>query len=200
MPNWFYFTVNVSGEKKDVEQFMENVKGSERFQTEGYEFDMNHFIPQPDNIFRGNLGSAEKDMCKEKGIPNWYDWNIDNWGTKWNAQWEDTEKYFVDGFPSELTYHLRTAWAFPEPVIKKMISMYPDLDFHITGEEESGEYGVYVSSSEDEWIEEEPVYVDEETGREVYWESYDDSWHYMDDDSLVPDSDTLYAVRKFSWS
>ena len=33
MPNWFYFSLNVSGEKKDVEQFVENVKGSEKFVT-----------------------------------------------------------------------------------------------------------------------------------------------------------------------
>ena len=33
MPNWFYFTVNVSGEKKDVEQFVENVKGSAKYGT-----------------------------------------------------------------------------------------------------------------------------------------------------------------------
>jgi hypothetical protein len=34
MPNWFYFSLNVSGEKKDVEQFVENVKGSEKFARE----------------------------------------------------------------------------------------------------------------------------------------------------------------------
>ena len=85
MPNWFYFTVNVSGEEKDVEQFVENVKGSEKYETEGREFDFNHFIPQPDNIFRGNLGDKEEKMCEEQGIPNWYRWNNQNWGTKWNG-------------------------------------------------------------------------------------------------------------------
>ena len=197
MPNWFYFRLNVSGQKKDVEQFVENVKGSEKFDTKDFKFDFNHFIPQPENIFRGNLGQKEEQMCKDKGIPDWYSWNVENWGTKWNAVCDEFESVSVDGFPYEATYNLRTAWAFPAPIINEMMDRYRDLDFDIEGEEESSAYGVYISTSEDKYLQEEPKQIDEQNGREVY---YDDGWKYKDDNTLVEDSDDFWPINLYSWS
>lgn len=200
MPNWFYFSLNVSGEKKDVEQFVENVKGSEKFDTEGREFDFNHFIPQPENIFRGNLGKDEEEYCKKNGLPDWYTWNNANWGTKWNAVCDDEISISVDGFPFEHEYNLSTAWAFPTPVIKKMIDMYPNLDFTIVGEEESNSYGVYIVSSEEIWEEEEPDMVDEYNNKEVYWDNDKHLWRYLDNDEEVEDPADFYPMAKYSWS
>lgn len=188
MPNWFYFTVNVSGEKKDVEQFVENVKGKEGTTYEDREFDFNHFIPQPEGLYdRGDNGTH---------LPDWYIWNNSNWGTKWNAVCEDVEKH---DFPS-VTYYLRTAWAFPNQVIAKMIDMYsPKLAFIITGEEESNAYGVHVDSVLDIWDEEEPVMVDEMNDKEVFYETDTDLWRYVEDNEIVEDQDDFYPLAKYSW-
>ena len=35
MPNWFYFSVQVIGKEKDVDAFVENVKGTKEYDTEG---------------------------------------------------------------------------------------------------------------------------------------------------------------------
>lgn len=204
MPNWFYFTVHVSGEKKDVEQFVENVKGSEKYETEGREFDFNHFIPQPDNIFRGGLSLQDEKKLNEAGIPHWYGWNNQNWGTKWNAVCDDFEDHhLVNNEYPEVSYHLRTAWAFPSVVMDKMLNMYPNLGFIITGEEESNSYGVYVDSVLDIWKEEEPIFVDEaDDDREVYFNNNNEEylWRYKDNDELVPDQDDFYPMSKFSWT
>ena len=200
MPNWFYFSLNVSGEKKDVEQFVENVKGSGKYETEGCEFDFNHFIPQPDNIFREPLSSEKKKELDELSIPDWYNWNNTNWGTKWNAVCDDEMGISVDGFPFEHDYSLRTAWAFPSLVMEKMIDMYPNLDFVIIGEEESNSYGVYWSTSEDIYSFEEPSFIDEYNGRVVHYDNDVHVWKYMDDDKEVEDSDDFYPVTKYSWS
>jgi hypothetical protein len=106
----------------------------------------------------------------------------------------------VNGFPYEAIYEMRTAWAFPNPVIEKMIEMYPNLDFHIEGEEESSAYGVYIVSSEEIWEEEEPILVDEENGREVYYERDTDTWVYMDNDSAVEDQEDFWPINQYSWS
>jgi hypothetical protein len=201
MPNWFYFSVHVSGEKKDVEQFVENVKGSEKFETEGREFDFNHFIPQPDNIFRENIGSDKKKELDAVGVPNWYDWNNSNWGTKWNANIESAFCLSsVDGFPMEYEYELATAWAFPTPVIDKMIQMYPNLDFTIVGEEESGAYGVYWNTMEDIFQDEEPDLIDDSNGRLVYYDDDEHLWKYSDDNEEVPDPADFYPQTRYSWS
>jgi hypothetical protein len=198
MPNWFYFSVHVSGEKKDVEQFVENVKGSENFDTEGMEFDFNHFIPQPDNIFRENIASDKKKELDAIGVPNWYDWNNSNWGTKWNANIESAFCLSsVDGFPMEYEYELATAWAFPTPVMDKMIEMYPNLDFTIEGEEESGAYGVYWNTMEDVFQDEEPMIIDDSNGREVY---HDSDWLYVDNNEPVPNQDDFFPITQYSWS
>lgn len=194
MPNWFNFTLDVSGKEEDVQAFVQNVKGSKHYDTEGYEFDFNHFIPQPDNIFRGALGNKEEEYCKENDIPNWYNWNVVHWGTKWNAVVDDWQD---DG--NSVTYHMRTAWTDPRPIIIKMIEKYPHLDFWVSGEEESNEYGIYVCSSENVFLEEEPIMIDDMNGREVYWENEDDKWHYMDDDSLVEDQEDFWPINKYSW-
>ena len=96
-------------------------------------------------------------------------------------------------------YNLRTAWADPRPIIVKMIEKYSHLDFEIQGEEESNEYGIYVSTFEDVFLEEEPTFIDEMNGKEVYWESEDNQWYYMDNDELVLDQDDFYPTNKYSW-
>lgn len=200
MPNWFYFSVNVSGAKKDVEQFVENVKGSEKFETEGREFDFNHFIPQPENLYRDNLSTDKEKELDNLGLPNWYVWNNQNWGTKWNAVCDDEMAISVDGFPFEHEYNLRTAWAFPSSVMSKMIDMYPNLDFVIVGEEESNAYGVYWNSSEDIYGEEEPSYIDDYNGRAVHYDQDLHVWRYTDNYDEVEDSDDFYPMTKYSWS
>ena len=108
--------------------------------NKGREFDFNHFVPQPENLYRDNLSTDKEKELESQGLPNWYRWNNENWGTKWNAVCDDEMGISVDGFPFEHEYNLRTAWAFPSPVISKMIDMYPNLDFAIVGEEESMEF------------------------------------------------------------
>lgn len=195
MPNWFYTTMIVSGEEKDVQDFVQNVKGTDQYGTEGRDFDFNHFIPQPDNIFRDNLDSETRKRLEEEGIPNWYDWNCTNWGTKWNAHCNSVESH-----KDYVTYNLETAWAFPSPVIKKMIDKYPNLSFEIEGEEEFNSYGVYVKYDDGNlgaWHEEEPSYFDEDSQREVY---YEDVWRYMDDNKEVEDQEGFFCITKYSWS
>jgi hypothetical protein len=61
---------------------------------------------------------------------NWYQWNCDNWGTKWNAGevWHDR----VDNGEStegQTSYNFDTAWAPAEPVIAALAKMFPMLQF-----------------------------------------------------------------------
>lgn len=195
MPNWFYMTLEVNGKEEDVLTFVRNVKGSKKYETEGRDFDFNHFIPQPDNLFRDNLSTDKKKELKQQGIPDWYNWNVENWGTKWNAHCE-----IVDFNGGDAVFHLETAWADPRPVIHKMIEMYPNLSFVIEGEEESQSYGIYIDSAKDFYGEEEPSYVDEDNNRAVHWDSDLFLWRYTDNYNEVENSEDFYPQPKYSWS
>ncbi|MBP5534239.1 MAG: hypothetical protein J6Y03_01885 [Alphaproteobacteria bacterium] len=92
-----------------------------------------------DSIIEDNISyrqNAEKSLfCLEHyGAKSWYDWSVEHWGTKWNANTEDF------GFPCRWsTYHRKpscrfvfyTAWAAPLPIIEKLSAMYPKLTFRL---------------------------------------------------------------------
>jgi hypothetical protein len=70
----------------------------------------------------------------ETGYPGWYEWNVDNWGTKWGAyQYAERERA-----PGSFTFEFQTAWAVPIPIFEKLASMYPTLVFGLISIDEGG--------------------------------------------------------------
>jgi hypothetical protein len=73
---------------------------------------------------------------------NWYDWNVRNWGTKWDVAVRDNEEYpeteLTDESETLLAYRFNTAWSPPIEAISKLSLQYPDLDFELSFEEETG--------------------------------------------------------------
>lgn len=53
------------------------------------------------------------------GATHWYDWRIDNWGTKWNA--------YDNKMIGDDTIKFETAWSAPEPVMLKLSESYPGI-------------------------------------------------------------------------
>lgn len=58
------------------------------------------------------------------GSIDWYDWRINNWGTKWNAYETD-----IDCFDGSVVLSFYTANHGAIPVIKKLVEMFPNLEF-----------------------------------------------------------------------
>lgn len=94
----------------------------ELFNDKG-QLDFNKIIPQPKNIFNGDLSQDDIDRCAASGIPTWKSWNPDNWGTKWNAC--ETRIQKLDDGMSMLTFS--TPWCRPRPIIDKMLKMIPGI-------------------------------------------------------------------------
>ena len=93
----------------------------ERITRKGH-VDFTTLIPVPVNIYRGDLSRREeqdfgKGMC-------WYDWSIENWGTKWNAY--ETRLDIRVGSPS--TIEFRTAWTPPFKFIVAFANVF-DMKF-----------------------------------------------------------------------
>lgn len=83
--------------------------------------DFNKVIPQPENIFNGDLGEKEREMCRREGRPNWLDWNTENWGTKWGSY--SCEKL------EENIFTFETAWSSVKGILKVMSSKFPTVTF-----------------------------------------------------------------------
>jgi len=69
-----------------------------------------------------------KELQKKYGADCLYDWNISNWGTKWNSY--DFYSSYSDSSSAEFKFS--TAWSFPEPIFEKLTEMYPNLTFHVS--------------------------------------------------------------------
>jgi len=96
MPNWCNNTFNVEGDKETIDKFetyLDEKNGKDWF---------NFFAPTPVEL-------------KEDG---WYEWNVSNWGCKWNCDAQDwsrdgnTISFWFDspwGPPVELYYKIEQA-------------------------------------------------------------------------------------------
>ena len=93
------------------------------------------YLKQPDH----SLPLEESLMFKGN---HWYDWNVRNWGTKWEVGVSDDDKYpeteLMEEDETSLSYRLNTAWSPPVPAIIKLSEQYPDLDFNLYYQEETG--------------------------------------------------------------
>ena len=77
------------------------------------DFDFNTIIPMPKYIYKGNLGTEEREKY---GSDNWYDWSYENWGTKWNAYSIEVESQE----DTTLFLDFCTAWSPPVPILEHL--------------------------------------------------------------------------------
>ena len=76
-----------------------------------------------------------KSWLKKYGTDSWYEWNIANWGTKWDAG--DVTMKRVD--EETLTATFQTAWSPPVPIFERLAKDYDvmiDVESSIEGDDE----------------------------------------------------------------
>jgi len=88
-----------------------------------------------------------KDMQEIAKTDNsWYNWNVRNWGTKWDVAVSSDNEYpdtymegpVENGENSVVYYNFNTAWSPPMPAMEKLSAQYPSLLFTLSYEEETG--------------------------------------------------------------
>ena len=75
-------------------------------------------------------GQKYKDNIEKYGCKSWYDWCVQEWGTKWDV--DATEGNRTD---NEIVYFFDSAWSPPTTWLQKASELYPDLKFHLEYEE-----------------------------------------------------------------
>jgi len=123
MPNWCDNSLKIEGKKKTLNKILEFVK------SEDSVFDFNKIVPMPVEL-KGTTCPAYTDEDKAKykalkkkyGWGDWYEWALDNWGTKWSV--DDVQIYKND---ESIQISFATAWAPPIPVIAVLGRKFPDV-------------------------------------------------------------------------
>ena len=152
MPNWVYNSVSVSGTKETIEAFYEKAIAPhpETFDeatgkvvyTDKPEFSFWNFVAPPKEAvesgeYFGTHGWAEGG--KQGDTPtNWYNWNNENWNTKWDACDVYAETTINKNGSADISISYSTAWSIPEPVMEAMVKQHPELAFQFSCEEEQG--------------------------------------------------------------
>jgi len=99
------------------------------------------------------LVAAEESNLKKYGYKNWYDWCVNNWGTKWNAG-GDNDAMQVDydedvGNQGIALFQFDTAWAPPLGVLEKLMETHPELSIECRYHEPGvGFFGVWTDGSD----------------------------------------------------
>jgi hypothetical protein len=163
MPNWVFNTMSVTGPKPDVDAFREKAARPYRtfhrgeFTNSGYDQDViverestgaiqfwNFLEPSDKDAYFGHeqkpegyesmtLDERMAEAMQFKG-DHWYDWNVRNWGTKWDTN-DPYELGYADGFVS---YSFSTAWSPAEGAFRAMVEQHPSLTFSFECIEEQG--------------------------------------------------------------
>lgn len=88
----------------------------------------------PDETFdsHAKFGKVYFENWKNYGTNDWYDWNVDRWGTKWDASdVEVGEPAISQSDPDSCSVHIefQTAWSMPGGIFSELIKRHPELEF-----------------------------------------------------------------------
>jgi hypothetical protein len=65
---------------------------------------------------------------EETGYHEWYAWNLDNWGVKWDAH--DCKSKELTDF-NTIIFNFNSPWGTPEHFVIKLSKLYPDATFEM---------------------------------------------------------------------
>ena len=71
----------------------------------------------------GDLIWTSYDFPDGKNDDRWYDWNVNNWGTKWDVE-THCDEFDQNNFECEF----ETAWSPAEGIYYEIVDKYPDVD------------------------------------------------------------------------
>lgn len=154
MPNWCDNSISISGPKKNIEEIAKT------------NLSLNKLIPCPEelnDIISGSIGNNKKENnffkeqlennVKKYGAKDWYDWNVANWGTKWDITPNDVDVSYEKN-TGTITSTFQSAWAPPIEAMKKIVAKYPKisirLDYVETGACFAGTYSYSPKNGERE--------------------------------------------------
>ena len=109
MPNWCANNITIKGETETLQLLKDN------------NFSFDFIRPQPES---------------QKTDERWYEWRLENWGTKWDIhspdiKLEDNHTLVVTG---------DTAWSPPLEILRYATKRFPDIEINITYEEEGMDF------------------------------------------------------------
>lgn len=152
MPNWCSNVLTLN------EDSNESILKVLKDYMDGENLVFNKILPMPEEL-QGTTSPTPKDMDEDVkkqlilkyGADNWWDWCVQNWGTKWEPDMISADEGYIS---------FSTAWSPPIGIIKQL-SKLTGKDFRLTYIEEGvdfcGEYFSYKNYLENVDCEYSPI-------------------------------------------
>ena len=145
MCNYVTNILTINGTEDQVAKVRDFIKGSK-----GESISFQSFFPTPKNL-KGKRNVNYKLGSKTIPVPDWMDWRIRYWGTKWDAI--PIEDDAVNA-PNRIIFN--TASTTPDKAIVCLAVVFPEVSFHVIFSDEnageySGEYTLAGGGEEVEW-------------------------------------------------
>jgi len=150
MPNWCNNNIIIKGPKNKLKD-LESAAREGTF--------CNHLMPMP-KVLEGTEanGSKRPKIRKLTGANDWYDWRVDNWGTKWDIDAYDgsiktsQELLGKDNGNAELSFGFDSAWAPPLNAIADYLDKNEDVSMKLWYYEPGCDFGgVWEDFNDDCW-------------------------------------------------
>ena len=173
MPNWCNNSVEIVGPREKIRALWDKANSGDDNQSL-----LNALYPMPSDI----------SDSEESVMPGWWQWRVDNWGTKWDVgleglEYEEDEDGNFDngtGVPyARITGWFDSAWAPPVGAMSHYGVRNEDvkitLDYNEPGMAFVGRYTIEEGVEDDDYYE----YTDatSETVRDIIGEDMDDFWN-----------------------
>ena len=172
MPNWCNNTLELSHEDPAM------ITRAKQAFAEGKL--LNEFVPVPESlhIVAGCVGDPDEQKKLEEdtaqnlvdhGYGNWYDYCVNEWGTKWDVGGDDYNAPIQES-PNKIIMSFDSAWAPPIAAMDKLVDLgfsvrlyycEPGMAFAGIYEDGSDDYYDYGGMNSDQVAEELPTALDE---------------------------------------
>ena len=112
MPNWCYNQITITGKPKAISKLMKQIEVTPS--------QVNELNPEPTSVSFQKIIPMPKELLEGD---KWYQWRINNWGTKWEPNVDDYN--YDDNDTLYLSFN--TAWSPPTPIIETLSKQHPSL-------------------------------------------------------------------------
>jgi hypothetical protein len=139
MPNWCNNNISIAGPTDTIKQLWEDAHADVGDNTERGLLDA--MVPMPKEL-QGTTSPSDG--------PNWYDWRVANWGTKWDISTEGLE--FIDNGDgtAEIVGWFESAWAPPIDAYEQFCDDMDNCDLEASYYEPGMDFAGFWSSEDGE--------------------------------------------------
>lgn len=148
MPNWCNNNISIQGSTETVKTLWDQAKSN--WDNEQYGL-LNAMAPIPEAL-KGTRSPSPDDGSQPfvDGHDNWYDWCVNNWGTKWDIGEEGLEFTDNGDGTASITGWFESAWAPPIEAYNKFLDDMDGCSLYATYEEGGMDFaGIYDNGSDE---------------------------------------------------